>query len=627
MIFIKNALQKTGNDCLIVNLKANNFFEGEGLRKEDFDQLFEVLKVAKNLNLPNAKKNNLLLCVLYYEYDDNQEAKQMLAQLLSNPESLSQGGTIEDILHLLFNEIEIEIKIRQKSNRELKILFNRLAQFADREKKFEDYLLLKHYFAYLKFLLESYEETNNYTTDLIADIDEHKSLVISNIIKYIRIRNVLLKVKTLETTDPEKNNKDIISHLDCLFSLTKNTKEDFAICVGIKMLTLQSKEIVSYEECIKLIEEMLNILKRETLFGKSHKNILDQYLYLSGLLGYYNAISDDFEGVLKISKKIDRYLANVQDIIKNIDDKKKEKDNNIFNDNDQKDEKTGYNNLYKQYQFFNTVLKSSVNFNSSQIKESQAKIQKYQNLNNQNETDLLNVCILEQDDIKMSTHFKNMEEQFKNWINKGVSLNNDKIILCYFYLYNQISSLTKKVIEEKDENKRKDYIKEARNFANQIILNTGSQVQNRQNEFLKKIFRLPFFKNLFNRLFYVYIYSFFLEGKYDECLNNFEKYDLYKIQYELETPRSNGFMAKIKADCYFKQKNYEKAEEIYNTILGMQTNDPMVHFNLGISSYFNEKKSKALAELEKAAELFKKENNQRKFKITEDIIGKFKYEK
>ena len=65
------------------------------------------------------------------------------------------------------------------------------------------------------------------------------------------------------------------------------------------MLTLQSKEIVSYEECIKLIEEMLNILKRETLFGKSHKNILDQYLYLSGLLGYYNAINDDFEGVLK----------------------------------------------------------------------------------------------------------------------------------------------------------------------------------------------------------------------------------------------------------------------------------------------------------------------------------------
>ena len=437
MIFINNALSKIGKDCLIVNLKANNFFEGEGLRKEDFDQLFEVFKYEKNINLSTSKKNSLLLCVLYYEYDDNKEAQLQLKQLLSNPESLSQGGTVEDSLHLLFNEIEIEIKIRQKDDRELKLLFNRLTQFSEREKKFEDYLLLKHYFAYLKFLLKSYNETNNYTTDLIADIDEHKSLEISNIIKYIRIRNVLLKVKTLEITNPEANNKDIISHLDCLFSLTKNTKEDFAICVGIKMLTLQSKEIVSYEDSIKLIEEMLNILKRETLFGKSHKNILDQYLYLSGLLGYYNAINDDFEGVLKISKKIDKYLKNVKDIIINIDNNQndKDKDKNMVNDysllNKEKEEKVEYDNLYKQYQFFNTVLKSSVNFNNSQIKESQANIQQYKNLNNQNETDLLNVCILEQDNIKMSTHFKNMEDQFKDWINKGVDLKNDKIILCF----------------------------------------------------------------------------------------------------------------------------------------------------------------------------------------------------
>ncbi len=631
MIFINNAIEKIGKDCLIVNLKAKNFFEGDGLRKEDFEQLFEVLKVDQNINLPTSKKNALLLCVLYYEYDDNEEAKAKLRDLLSNPQSLAgQGCTFEDSLHLIFNEIEIEIKIRQKNNSELKILFNRLAEFTDKEKKFEDYLLLKHYFGYLKFLLKAYDETNNYTTDLIADIDEHKNLVISNIIKYIRIRNVLLKVKTLEITDPEKNNKDIISHLDCLFSLTKNTKEDFAICVGIKMLTLQSKEIVSYEECIKLIEEMLNILKRETLFGKSHKNILDQYLYLSGLLGYYNAINDDFEGVLKISKKIDKYLVNVQDIITNIDNNEKEKGKN--NDDfsllqKENEEKKGYDNLYKQYQFFNTVLKSSVNLNNNSIKESQANLQKYKNLNNQKETDLLNIYILEQDDIKMSKLFKNMEDQFKDWINKGVSLNNDKIILCYFYLYNQISSLTKKVVEEKDDTKRLQYVNEARNFAKQIIQNTGLQVENRQNEFLKKVFRLPFFKNLFNRLFYVTIYSYFLEGKYEECLNNFANYDLYKIQYELETPRSNAFMAKIKADCYFKQKNYEKAEEIYNTIVVTQMNDPMVHFNLGLSSYFNEKKAKAIAELEKATELFKKENNVRKMKITEDILGKFKNEK
>ena len=54
MIFINNAIEKIGADCLIVNLKAHNFFQGEGLRKEDFDQLFEVLKLNKNINIPLA---------------------------------------------------------------------------------------------------------------------------------------------------------------------------------------------------------------------------------------------------------------------------------------------------------------------------------------------------------------------------------------------------------------------------------------------------------------------------------------------------------------------------------------------------------------------------------------------
>ena len=290
----------------------------------------------------------------------------------------------------------MEIKLRKKDEKSLKILYNKLYKI-NFDMKFEDYILKKHYFAYLKFMLRSYKDSDQFTNDIISDMDEHKNLEINNTIKYIRIRNVLLKVKMLEITDPERNNKDIISHLDCLFNLTKNTKEDFAICVGIKMLSLQSKEIVSFEECIKLIQEMLNILKRETLFGKSHKNILDQYLYLSGLLGYYNSINDDFDGVIKISKKIDKYLSNVQDIMNN--NEKEEEEKNAIQ----------YDNLYNQYSFYNSMLKSSVNFNNtSALKESQANIKKLQNKSKQSDMDLLNLCILEQDDLKMSTHFKIM---------------------------------------------------------------------------------------------------------------------------------------------------------------------------------------------------------------------------
>ena len=626
MIFINNALKKTGKDGLIVNLKANNFYEGEeSLNREDFDQLFEVFKSSPNINLPTSIKNNLYLCVLYYEYNHNQEAKKILLEkILKNEDYLLNEGTHEEQLHILFNIIEIEIKIRKKDEKDLKLLYNKLLS-KTYKMKFEDYILQKHYFAYLKFLLKSYKDSEQYTNDIISDMDEHKSLVISNIIKYIRIRNVLLKVKILELTEPDKNNKDIISHLECLFTMTKNTKEDFAICVGIKILSLQSKEIVSFEECIKLIKEMLNILKRETLFGKSHKNILEQYLYLSGLLGYYNSVNDDFDGVIKVSKKIDKYLNNVQDIMKNNEDKN---NNNQNYNQENNNNNIQYDDLYWKYNYFNSMLKSSVSFNNennaSALRESQANIKKIPNQIKQSEMDILNMCILEKDDLKMSTQFKNMEDLFKKWADQKIELNSDKIILMYFYLYNQISSITKKVVEEMNSESRIKNIQNVRKYATQIIDMTGKQVIEKNNEFLKKIFQLPFFKNLFNRLYYVRIYSYFIEGNYKECLNDFSNYKLAKIQYELETPKSNEYMKKIEADCLFKLKNYKQAEEIYDRIIGMGSNDSFVHFNLGLSAYFNDKKQKAFTELEKAYEIFKKDNDIKNSKIIEDIIHKLK---
>ena len=153
---------------------------------------------------------------------------------------------------------------------------------------------------------------------------------------------------------------------------------------------------------------------------------------------------------------------------------------------------------------------------------------------------------------------------------------------------------------------------------------TGKQVVDQKNESMKKIFQLPFFKNLFNRLFYVRIYSYFLEGRYQDCLNDFVGYKLAKIQYELETPKSNEYMKKIEADCLFKLQKYKQAQEIYDRLIGMGSNDSFIHFNLGLSAYFNDDKKKSLEELQKAFSLFKKENNNKNAQITEEILAKIK---
>ena len=83
-------------------------------------------------------------------------------------------------------------------------------------------------------------------------------------------------------------------------------------------------------------------------------------------------------------------------------------------------------------------------------------------------------------------------------------------------------------------------------------------------------------------------------------------------------------MKKIEADCYFKLKKYKKAEEIYDEIIAVGAKDPLIHFNLGITAFFNDNKEKDISELEKENEIFIKEKNDKKYKTTEDIIRKFK---
>ena len=610
MIFIKNAIKKIGDDCLIINIKANNFFGNEGLQKEDFNQLFRVIKSGEIINLPVDTKINLILCILYYEYNNNKEAQGILKNYLLNLKDKTHK------LYTLFNMIEIEIMLQQKTKNELKVLYNELFYNSEIKENTFEFLLKKHYLGYLKYLSQEYEETDKLTIDIISDIDENFKFGNSNFVQYIRIRNFISRTKIFEKKDPEKNRKEIISHLDSLFTLTKNIKEEFAICVGIKMLTFQSKDITSYEDCVRLVEDMLDVLKRETLFGKSHKNILDQYLYLSGLLGYFHAINDNYEGVVHISKKIDKYLGNVEDIMKNINNNSKES----------KDlrEKVEYNNLLNHYKFFNTILKTSINIHNNNLKESQLEIKKIPSLDNKSEIDILNVCILEQDSIRMSNTFQIMKNAFDKWVKKGVQLNNEKILLCYFSLYNQISAMTKDFIEEKDEKKKKSDILQIRQFVLDIIQNTRVQVEKKENEFLRKVFCLPYFKNLFIKMFYVLIYSYFLEGKYREALGKFDDYYKAEKEFELKKMKSSHLIEKIKGDCYFKLNDFMKAKQIYSDLIIIGCNDPMVHFNLGLIYLIYKDNSMALNEMEKALSIFQKEKNIKKVKFVENLISKIK---
>ena len=624
MIFINNFKKKIGANGLIINLKANNFYEKQILRPEDFHKLYDIFtKYDSKINLSPPVKKNFFLSVLYYESNYNENAKNSLNEI-NTKNFINEEWSKEEELYIIFNLIEIEIKMRKKNEKELQSIYQKLVDKYFDQNKFDNLLLQKHYFAYLQYLLGDYNSADKYLEEIINDMDGNTKLEDTNLINYLKIRNNILKVKILESKDPNKNYKLILSYLDTLFATMKDKKEDFAICIGIKMLSLQSKQIVSFEECIKLVQAMLEVLKRETLFGKSHQNILEQYLYLTGLLGYFNSICDDSEGILKASKKIDKYLSDVNEI------KNENKNKKIEQIKDSQKDNSKYQDLYIQYSYFNSMLKSSINFNNENaLKESQKNIKKIQQKINKSEIDDLNICILEKDEININQNMEKYEQFFLEHSNENLDLNNDNLLLIYFYLYNKISSSMNNLVNKIDieKIKSKNNIEEVRNFVTKIIDTTKKQVEYYKNNNITKLFFLPIFKNLFNRFYYVKMYIYYLEGRYKDCLSDYKEYDeISKIQYELETPKSNEYMKKLEADCYFKLKDYEKAEEIYDKIIN-ETKDPLVYFNLSLNAYFNKKIQKALEKLEQCVNMYKTENKNKKAKTVEELIAKIKNDK
>ena len=120
-------------------------------------------------------------------------------------------------------------------------------------------------------------------------------------------------------------------------------------------------------------------------------------------------------------------------------------------------------------------------------------------------------------------------------------------------------------------------MEEIRDYITKIIEKTKKLIEIYNIESLKKIFQLPFFKNLFNKFYYIKIFTYYIEGKYNKCLDEYLDYDTKgKINFELETEKSNEYMKKIEADCHFKLGEYQKAEELYDKIIGTGSKDPLI---------------------------------------------------
>lgn len=610
MIFINSAIRQIGDKNLIIQLKSKEFFTNpkDHMRKEDFENLFNLLTSKDQIPIPLIIQTNLLLNACYYLVKFNKDVFRYINDIKNSYNQKNFND--KEKLFILFNLIEIQRNYSFLNENDLNNIFNFIYSY-NSNNNYEENLLKKYYSAEIKFLLNDFINSNKISTEILVDFNNNNNNIIkSDFINFLQIRNNLLIIKILEKEDINKNLNNLINQYECLFEILKGLKEDYAIIVGFKLIHLTN----NLNSSIKILEELLKILHKEMLFGKSHKNIISEFLNICALLGYHNVLIDNKEKTKKLINKIDKKL-NIMKESKNKDNIRNNSINsniNIVNNN------SSLNKTIDEYEFINICLKSICSNNLDKNNNINI-LENYKNLIgdvSKNDSIILDLLILGDKNIQ------NIYQQRENYYidilkNKKDQNNMQQIFLCYLFAYNKISTLFKNINDDKNNK-----ITEIKNLSKLLIDYTNNFVKS--NLYLNNLFQVNFyFKDLFNRIYFMYLYTFFLEGKYDECLNEFNLFnDLVQFQYELKTNQKSYFdIMKLKGDILFKKGKFKEAIESYTNIIN-DFNSVEIDFNLGLCYLFENDKKKGLNLLEKSKEIYLERKDNEKVNIINEIINK-----
>ena len=610
MIFINSAIRQIGDKNLIIQLKSKEFFTNpkDHMRKEDFENLFNLLTSKDQIPIPLIIQTNLLLNACYYLVKFNKDVFRYINDIKNSYNQKNFND--KEKLFILFNLIEIQRNYSFLNENDLNNIFNFIYSY-NSNNNYEENLLKKYYSAEIKFLLNDFINSNKISTEILVDFNNNNNNIIkSDFINFLQIRNNLLIIKILEKEDINKNLNNLINQYECLFEILKGLKEDYAIIVGFKLIHLTN----NLNSSIKILEELLKILHKEMLFGKSHKNIISEFLNICALLGYHNVLIDNKEKTKKLINKIDKKL-NIMKESKNKDNIRNNSINsniNIVNNN------SSLNKTIDEYEFINICLKSICSNNLDKNNNINI-LENYKNLIgdvSKNDSIILDLLILGDKNIQ------NIYQQRENYYidilkNKKDQNNMQQIFLCYLFAYNKLSTLFKNINDDKNNK-----ITEIKNLSKLLIDYTNNFVKS--NLYLNNLFQVNFyFKDLFNRIYFMYLYTFFLEGKYDECLNEFNLFnDLVQFQYELKTNQKSYFdIMKLKGDILFKKGKFKEAIESYSNIIN-EFNSVEIDFNLGLCYLFENDKKKGLNLLEKSKEIYLERKDNEKVSIINEIINK-----
>ena len=569
------------------------------ITKDDILMYYKLLK-SEELHLPEKiSKNNHLACCLFYLAKEGENYKEEFLDKYLRNVSFNNLGINEANLIFIFNIIEFDKVYLNSPKDHIEFLYQLLKSFSNYPTNFQNYLLYKYYRGYLKFKMGEHENANKEYFEIISEMSDNKNP--NFLVKYIKLNNDLLKVNLyhLHKKITKADYNEYWQFLKGLFDEVKITNKILAIKLGFDLYSSYF-EGQNYNDCIPLLLEMKQLLKKQLLKGSTMKNGIDYYLAIASRLGYMGILLDNQKAIDSAINKIRKTL----DIIKN--DKNNDK----------------LMKIVKAYTFvlaileigltkrtdFNLLLLSS-DFQNTFIPE----------IGNHN---LRSYFISEQNKDSIFVNFKiinNMNDEIskeaKLILSKCVSdlqnnnFSNQTFLIFILAVHDKINRYSESYISDKSEKMRNFYKSKIIDYHDGAMAIVNRIIENGSDDSI--LFKSRYIKIAIIDIFFAYAQIFVYEKNMNKLKTAILDFDSLKKKIKIEENiPAQALVNKIKGDYWFYLKYYKEAFTYYeNALVLFEKNNPKVPqllFNCGCAYYFYGNKKKAKEYLNKCISEYNK---------------------
>jgi tetratricopeptide (TPR) repeat protein len=553
------------------------------ISKDDIKMYYELLN-SNDVTFPEkiSRRNHLTCCLYYLSKMDNKYKNIFLDKFLKTI-NIKELEINQENLVFVFNIIEYDKTYLHSPKSHLLFLYQALKLFSNVETNLESFILFKYFRGYIKFCVGEYDNTLKEYMEIISVIAD--SNINNFYIKYIRLRNDLLKVQLNNRTRLEKSSdsdfKEYCQFLKDLFNEVKSTNIILTLKLGFDLF-LEYFEKKKFEECIPLLTEMKKLLKKELLKGATFKNGIDYYLAISSRLGYIGVLLDDKKVINSAIKKIKKTL----DMIK-------------FD----KSEKLV--NMTKSYNFVLAILKISLekkseydmktltyDFQKNLLPDLNNKSSSSYLVNNSNRDDIIiNFKVVNNMNREISNTAKNILNNCVNELNKKGEHNS--IFLTFLVaVHDKVYCNAQSYISDTNENMRKYYKTKICEYGNGALNLIYKYYDS------EPLLNTKFAKTLLINIFSAYAHIFIYEKNFDALRKLINTIDDLKKNLKIEeTLPAFALVNKIKGDLWFYKKDYNASVLYYEKALELfESKSPKIApmmFNLAYAYFLTGNKMKA----------------------------------